>query len=131
LTPKNPTQSRKGSKLATSRYEGSSDESNRDKASSSEEDGNKMKARKEQKMPAQKNLTKAGKRERDSDDSVEAKKNNAYQKFIEFLSDRFDSCSSWPNTSLMMTKIFSKTTFCRFESNSGKSAEQYSRNWQW
>jgi hypothetical protein len=62
------------------RYEESSEESNGDKVSSSNEDGEKIKARKVQKMPAQRNLKKAAKHERDTDDLEEAEKDSASDK---------------------------------------------------
>jgi len=78
--PKKPKQSRKHSKPAALRCEESSEESNGNMASSSNKDGKKIKARKVQKMPAQRNLTKAGKRERDADDLEKAKKDSAPDK---------------------------------------------------
>ncbi len=62
------------------RCEESSEESNGDKASSSDEDGKKIKARKVQKMLAQRNPKKAAKHERDADDLEEAKKDSAPDK---------------------------------------------------
>jgi hypothetical protein len=78
--PKKLKQSRKCSKPAASRYEESSKESNGNKASSSDEDSKKIKARKVQKMPAQRNPTKAAKHERDADNLEEAKKDSAPDK---------------------------------------------------